>query len=285
MQSRRKWLPGIVAVIFSVPGVSCAHMQAQVPTRADLDRRSRFPVVDDLIFRHKPDLTDYGMLHGEGITNFGQTARVVEKLDEEAYRREVRRVKARTRLAYIDIEVWPTCNAPDSVIEQSISKFSRVIDIVREEAPGLTLGIYSILPAPDYWAIISGDSSRLRAWDACNRRLSVLARKVDVILPSLYTFYDDEAGWEKYAKATIDAARQYGKPVYPFLWPRYHDSNSKLGGKPIPGRVWRRQLEFCRREADGVWLWNWNVQPEAWDEHAEWWVETRAFLEELRTRN
>ncbi|MDO9084545.1 MAG: hypothetical protein Q7U56_14825, partial [Humidesulfovibrio sp.] len=104
---------------------------------------------------------------------------------------------------------------------------------------------------------------------------------VDIIFPSLYTFYDDPAGWKKYAIATIQEAKRYGKPVYPFLWYQYHDSNKLLGGKPIPAAIWRMQLETCLKYADGVVIWG--GYKELWSEEAAWWQETKTFMNALST--
>ena len=73
-----------------------------------------------------------------------------------------------------------------------------------------------MLPIRNYWAPVRGDSAAISDWQAENRRLQRLADAVDIIFPSLYTFYDDPAGWVTYAVANIKEARSYGKPVYAF---------------------------------------------------------------------
>jgi hypothetical protein len=102
-----------------------------------------------------------------------------------------------------------------------------------------------------------------------------LADHCDVILPSLYTFYEDQNGWEINAVDQIREARQYGKPVYVYLWPQFHDSSHRAF-QYIEKEYWRRQLELCRREADGVVIWGGNQQ--TWDENALWWQETLKFM-------
>jgi hypothetical protein len=74
-------------------------------------------------------------------------------------------------------------------------------------------------------------------------------------------------------------ARRYGKPVYPFLWPTYHNSNKKLTGQLVPGDYWRMELELVHQYADGVVLWG--GYKEKWDENAAWWRETQAWLATL----
>jgi hypothetical protein len=256
-----------------------AGAQEKRPLKAEIARRDRFHVVDILLYKNKPDVAGLGMIQGMGTGAFWSSGHAEDSLDEAAFRKAMLKWKDFPGLFYIDIENWPTCDAPESVIKQSIAKFSRAIDLVREVAPKLTFGIYSEAPASGYWPIVGSDKAQLLAWEACNKRMAAIAKKVDVIFPSLYTFYDDEAGWDTYAKATLAAAKQYGKPVYAFLWPEYHVSNRKLAGTNIPGRVWRHELELTRQNADGVVLWNGLERP--WDESADWWQETRAFLKSL----
>jgi len=104
----------------------------------------------------------------------------------------------------------------------------------------------------------------------------------DVVFPSLYTFYDNQAAWDIYAKGMIEEARRYNKPVYVFLWPEFHVSNILLRGTNIPAKFWRHQLEFCSALADGIVIWGgWK---EKWNETADWWVETKLFMKTLKQR-
>ena len=41
-----------------------------------------------------------------------------------------------------------------------------------------------------------------------------------MIFPSLYTVYDDQGHWLRFAEANMVEARRYGKPVIPFIWPQ-----------------------------------------------------------------
>ncbi len=108
--------------------------------------------------------------------------------------------------------------------------------------------------------------------------LRPLARKVDILFPSLYTYYDDVEGWRTYARITLEEARRFGKPVYAFLWPEFHDSNEKLKGHYLPVDFWRMEMELCYELADGIVIWGgWQ---QTWDDHAPWWIETKAFLAE-----
>jgi hypothetical protein len=105
-------------------------------------------------------------------------------------------------------------------------------------------------------------------------------------MPSLYTFYDsphDRSDWVRWARMTLTEARRYGKPVYPFLWPQFHESDPKVAGKPVPGDYWQMELETVHPLADGIILWGgWsNGRQTPWDEQTEWWQVTKRFAASL----
>jgi hypothetical protein len=243
-----------------------------------------FRVYDMLVFRHKPDLRGLGMLPATGSGNFWSFAQSPrDKVDEAAIQREIAHFRDFPGLFYIDIEAWRVYDIPDRQIDENIAKLGRVADIVRETAPKLQFGFYAVLPENVYWPLVDGTPDQLLRWRESARRTEVLARKVDFIMPSLYTFYDsesDRAGWAKWARIVLTEARRYGKPVYPFIWPQFHNSNEKLGGHPVPGDYWRMELEIVRQYADGVVIWGGDSTD--WDENAAWWQQTKQFLATLK---
>jgi hypothetical protein len=115
---------------------------------------------------------------------------------------------------------------------------------MKEERPDLKFGYYSILPNRDYWAPVSADPDRVEEWEAINTRLKRLANEVDVIFPSVYTFYNTPNSWDIYATAIISEAKKYNKPVYAFVWPQYHNSNADLKYTYIDDVFWKRQLDL-----------------------------------------
>jgi len=251
-----------------------------------------FPVFNLLGYTGRPDLPWMHPIHYSDRAFFKQVG--VNQWDksrgDEACTREFAR-KASGRLTCIKIEHWPIDNrsTSDAEVEAYIGKFAAIIDWIRDENPGIRLGIYSMLPIRDYWAPVhwaSRDMSRVHDWTAANARLRKsrdergryiaegLADKVDCIMPSLYTFYEDQDGWETYARANIAEARRYGKQVYPFLWAHYHNSNATLGGQLIGLDYWRRQVALCRELADGIIAWGgWQVP---------WTDEVAAYVEALK---
>jgi hypothetical protein len=192
----------------------------------------------------------------------------------------------------IDIERWPT--SPDvhkisvSAAADGIQKYATVLRWFREAAAGLQFGLYGVVPIIDYWRAIEPPSSaRHLAWRADNQRAVSLTALVDALFPSLYTFYVDREGWVTYAAAQLTEAKRLSgrKPVYVFLWPQYHDSNPTLGGTYLPADYWKLELDTVRRYADGVVIWGgWGSDDRAatWDDRAEWWTVTKAFLTTLK---
>jgi hypothetical protein len=164
-----------------------------------------------------------------------------------------------------------------------VNKYLTLLSRVRQVGFQGPIGYYGVAPIRDYWrATALPDSQPYRAWQSENDQLQPLADAVDVLFPSIYTFYDDQDGWTRYAIANLSEARRLarGKPVYAFLWPQFHESNKTLGGKLIPGKFWASQLQTVAQYADGVVIWGgWKVM---WDEQADWWQATRQFLQSRR---
>ncbi len=173
-------------------------------------------------------------------------------------------------LVCLDIEVWPV-RGNDDVVQASIGKFKKVISWIREEAPNLKIGIYGAPPVRDvYRAIQSPDSKAYQDWATENQKLKPLADQVDVIFPSLYTMTKDPETWKSFAMANLQQAAQYGKPVYAFVWPRYHDSMRGLAWTFLPESYWEMELQTVKGKADGIVIWDWG-KGVSWDETNSWW--------------
>jgi hypothetical protein len=116
--------------------------------------------------------------------------------------------------------------------------------------------------------------------------LDKIATQVDALFPSIYTFYTDRQGWVTYAVAQIAEARRkaHGKPVYPFLWPEYHDSAPLFAHSPIDPDYWELELNTVYQHADGVVIWGgYSNGPDPWNEDAPWWQVTKRFLNRIDT--
>jgi hypothetical protein len=182
-------------------------------------------------------------------------------------------------LTVIDVEHWPNVGA-DEVVASSIEKYLTLLSWVREDVGEGSMSYYAVPPLRDYWRATRPPASDLyKQWQSENDKLVRLADAVDAFTPSLYTFYDDPGGWERHAIANIAEARRLakGKPVYPFIWPHYHDQ-SKLKGF-IPKDYWMVQLRTLERHADGMVLW---AGQETWNAKDGWWQATEEFMRESK---
>ncbi|HTU65466.1 MAG TPA: hypothetical protein VMF52_05940 [Steroidobacteraceae bacterium] len=269
------------ALIASIGGL--AALASRIPSAVPADKlpgAAPFRVYDSLFYLGKPDVAALGMLPARGTGELWRAGQPRSVVDEIGVQRAVDCCRDFAGVFYLDVEHWCLFEQPDAVIDANLEKFVRLATVVRRAAPGLTFGYYGVLPEIVYWPIVQPVGNQLEVWRATNRRARAIAPHVDVIFPSLYTFYADVAGWEKYAAETLREARQYGKPVYAFLWPEFHDSNKLLGGRNVPADYWRRELELCRQYADGVVIWGgWQKR---WAGDAGWWQETKSFLATLR---
>jgi len=176
-------------------------------------------------------------------------------IDYTSLRKALEELPKPTPLFFIDIESWPLLRVDREIRDSSVRKFIEVTKIAREHRPDARLGFYNVPPVGTYWPIIKHDGGEFSDWMLANRALDPLAARVDALFPSLYTFYNERAGWLAVAKGILAEARRYGKPVYPFLWSQFHDSNDRLAGQAVPNDFWAEQLRFCRENADGVVLW------------------------------
>ena len=238
----------------------------------------KFTVFDALLFKPMPDLRSLGMPKLLSVGNVWRPHKSHQELDPVGMAEALLFIQRFTSDVYFDLEEW-TLYGQQPDIEARIEKHVRAIEIARETAPALRFGFYGVVPTAPYWPIITNKTDELAAWRALNKSSRVIAEKVDYLFPSLYTFYDDPKGWELTSRTILREARQYGKPVYPFLWFEFHDG-TPLQFQKIPREYWRRQLEVCREYADGCVLWGGFDGP--WDEEAPWWLETRSFLDSVR---
>ncbi|NJO37512.1 MAG: hypothetical protein HC871_07705 [Rhizobiales bacterium] len=183
----------------------------------------------------------------------------------------------------LDIEHWPV--ADPTFAQAAVDNYVTVLDWFRKSAPpDQQVGYYSMLPIRDYWRALRGqDDPKYQDWQEENDRLADMASAVDIVFPSIYTFYEDREGWLTYAKAQIDESRRIApnKKVYAFLWPEYHPSNDTRAGEPLEPGYWRVQLDFLKEHADGVVIWTIDsTKAIDFSDIPPWWDETMRFIEE-----
>ncbi len=180
----------------------------------------------------------------------------------------------------------------DQEINSGIKKLLTILNWIKEERTDVKVGYYGIIPRND-WQIAypahGPGSAYYQSWADHNNKLESLAAAADFLAPSIYTYHTRNVQnppfpnlWENYIRLTIKESRRLsgGKPVYPFMWPQYHESNKEgLAGTYLSGDDWKYQLEIVRETADGLVLWGGTSE----FNHGQWWLEMKRFLYMLRS--
>jgi len=141
----------------------------------------------------------------------------------------------------------------------------QLVKFVKNNYPG-DVSVYAIAPQRDFWSPVSGDKKQIESWKNANDDLAKVAAEMDFIAPSIYTFYDEpEFGgkqanarekWGAYAEYNIAEAKQYGKPVYVYMWGKFHPSNKILGEEAIPKEFMKIQYQtMVQQNVENVIMW------------------------------
>jgi len=280
-----------LALLLTVSGHARAGPEPCGPALT-ADGRARvapFRLFDGLIYTDKPDLAAQGIpriaIIDRDIWSASQSAGT--RLDAARVAKVADAIPRDDAPIVLDFEGFPLTGS-DATIRSSLGSLGGILAAFKAAAPGRLYGFYGAPPVRDYWRAVSAPSDeKYRRWQSENDQLAPLEKQVDVLFPSLYTFYPDRSGWALYAKAQICEARRLSrKPVYAFLWPQYHESNKQLGGSLIDAGFWKLQLETVHRYADGVVIWGgWNNAanaPSRWDDKADWWLATQDFAKRIK---
>lgn len=247
-----------------------------------------FIVYDATLYKNKPSFAGYPvrpitLLYEARLFSGNQSPAAMPS--EQHIRSIGKELSAASIPVIVDIERWPLKGDAQTVTANA-GKLSTILSWIKAEAPNIQIGAYGTVPLNDYWRAIRGPGSKEhQAWQQDNDRLEDLSTHLDALYPSLYAFYPDRQGWVDYAVAQLTEARRKakGKPVYPFLWPQYHESNRQLGLRPLDSDYWELQLSTVAQHADGVVIWGgWGTNgPQPWDENAPWWKITKRFMNRL----
>jgi hypothetical protein len=267
-------------LLFTVWSLGWIGAQAQA-----VSPQHPFLVFDATNFAQEPDLSAYGLkripvVYPAYMFDSKEASVQASLPDRNRVNAFAQLAAQSSNLAVIDIEQWPLTGDP-ATVAASITKLQTVIRWFKTPVPSMKVGFYGFPPIRDYWnSIQEPGSPRYKAWQTQNEALAPVAQMSDVLFPSLYTFYDDRAGWSKYAIAEIREARRFagGKPVYVFLWPQYEAGT--LANTFVPGDFWRTQLETAHKNADGIVIWC-CIGKQTWNDNAPWWLETQKFLKEI----
>lgn len=182
-----------------------------------------------------------------------------------------------------DIEGW--LSALDSAaIANANALYAQLAGMLHIACPLAKIGYYGFPPNRNYWGPVQhlSNPTAYNLWKSQNTQLQPITNGMDIGFPSLYTFYgtflDDISNWEIYARENIAEAKRNmpGKPIYPFIWPQFHDSNVTIGGQLISGPFWRMQLDILLKTGcAGAVIWGGNQV--AWNNNSPWYLELKDF--------
>lgn len=264
------------------------------PSASDTQFSAKFSksalIFDGTLYSDKPNMDTLGIQHitilyvSQFWPNWDKGISKDELPKKEIVLKLAREANKKGSLVAIDIEHWPL-TGDDTEVKNSINKFSKVIRWFREEAIGIRLGLFGVMPIADYHRSRKPqESNDHKKWKKENERLRPLAELVDVVFPHTYTFFPKQAEWQQFAIQNVQEALRYGKPVYLFLWPQYSETNRELRHKYVSADFWKMQLETAHQNADGIVIWGgWgDGKPATWDEDASWWQVTKEFIRENR---
>lgn len=158
------------------------------------------------------------------------------------------------------------------------------IKSIHEIDAGARVGTYSVYPPRNYWnAIASEETLKYKKFIEQAKFKRAGGAKMDVIMPSLYAFYNDVPNWLLHAKENIDQAEAYGKEVFPFIWFDYHDQ-SNTPDIYVGDDYWRTMIKECLDRTGNAIIWGgWdltsaNTGAKPWDENAPWLKVVQEFL-------
>lgn len=173
-------------------------------------------------------------------------------------------------LVCLDIECWPTSGS-EELVAHTIKRYEKVLGWIHQEAPNVKIGSFGFPHRPFKLTELNDpQSSAYKNWQIENDRLRPLIQQLDVIFLCLYTNTTDPEKWKLFAKADIENAASYGKPIYPFIWPRYYDSMPGLGWTFIPDSFWKMELNYVKENADGAVIWDYGKW-QHWNDQVSWW--------------
>ena len=182
-------------------------------------------------------------------------------------------------LVYVDIEEWDVARKPDAVIGEALAKYRAAMANVREAlGPQHCFGYYGVIPVVDFRRAVHAGTPAHEQWRHENDEMSPLVADVDFIAPSLYTLTEDRAEWQEFAKSQLREARRVarGRPVVPFIWPRYHQGVKGRSGEYLEPDFLREQLQLAAACADGVIFWE-HGGGEPWRDSLPWVAPFREF--------
>lgn len=134
----------------------------------------------------------------------------------------------------------------------------------KEVYPQTPVGIYGPQPFKrDYWGIAGKQAAQIDGSHKTDGDLwKYIHPSVDFVISSIYCFYDTPGSifyMASNVEENFNSIQEHGaKPLYAYLWMRYHNSNKKLGNQELDDYLVEAMAVipyFCG--AQGTVLWGW----------------------------
>jgi hypothetical protein len=246
---------------------ACLHAASTAGASTDpVFNPAVFQVLDNLHYKGLPETGPLGMVHCNIIYLHPPKGTEGDAAipDEQTFKAKVHAQSVIPGPIVLDLE---ELNLTGAAGEKNINAFITLVQWTHETAPGSVVGYYGhgLFPNPP-------DKQHMA-------QALKIAKVVDAFFPSMYTFTDNRDGWKKKLEGLVKQAQEIapGKPVYPYIWPQYHNG-SKKAGQYLDGDYWAFQMQTAKSVgANGVVLWSSNNTFEA----DTWWPATVKFLSEL----
>ena len=271
-----------VCMFFLVYLISMNYVSADCWLQ-DKETGRRFIIYNALLYENMPSMSEFcikpiNVVYAWQLFNGGAKKGSFNLPRNNEIHKVVSEIKAKKLITVIDIEHWPL---KDSQINmRSIENYLSVLRSLKQEVPEIMIGYYGAVPVIDFHgSSAKKSSSRYQDWIKNNNNVQPIADAVDATFPSLYTIDPNRERWLDNAKSVVTESRRLApnKPLYPFIWPNYHDQGGKYPeDAEVEADYWSMQLLYLSQHADGIVLWGGYKQKFRND--MIWWKQTVKFI-------
>jgi len=160
------------------------------------------------------------------------------------------------------------------------------IETCRELVPNALIGYYGY-PNMPYW----GDAKDFKTSRKNNDKLALLWKHVDILLPSIYQFYNSTGDIGVFQKnkdyvrrkilesIRIQKKQETDKLIYPYTWHRYHDPPNDL--LKFNEFLLEYSYVYSFEDVNGVVLWSSETTEDLKNETIWWFAEYSNMFEQL----
>jgi hypothetical protein len=134
----------------------------------------------------------------------------------------------------------------------ALAEYMKMIRIAKRLRPLVQWSMYNV-PYVTYY-------DKNDEWQNQEKFLMPLLEMVDVLTPALYDYYpetttfaDDKAYFSDNLQVALRLGELLKKPVYPYIWHRWHDSNQKDGLNLIPKKEFNDDLNYILSASYNSW--------------------------------